>query len=176
MDLTCEVKWCGRFADSGIYCKMHCTRNYRHGSPTPMVDCFGCLNRFEFTYPGTTFDKQGNGPQKHWCVECSNLIEKHKVWLKPVNHAHILHFYHLTKIDYLKILISQSFSCGLCNRQGKKLVVDHDHECCSSNKSCGKCIRGLVCYDCNIFLGRIDTIPDIYQKALVYKESHRVSA
>jgi hypothetical protein len=29
--------------------------------------------------------------------------------------------------------------------------VDHDHACCQKkNRSCGKCIRGLLCHTCNI--------------------------
>lgn len=155
---------------------MHATRNRRHGNPTPLVFCFGCDKSFEFSLPGTTFDKQGNGPQKHWCKECTELIENHSDWLKHVNHAHILHFYKLTKIDYLNLLVAQNFSCGVCKRKDKRLVVDHDHFCCSENKSCGKCVRGLVCYDCNIFLGRIETISNIYQKSLKYLAAHKVSS
>jgi hypothetical protein len=33
------------------------------------------------------------------------------------------------------------------------LAVDHDHNCCPSKKTCGKCIRGLLCMDCNRGLG-----------------------
>ena len=32
-------------------------------------------------------------------------------------------------------------------------VVDHSHACCSGNKSCGKCIRGILCWRCNSILG-----------------------
>ena len=32
--------------------------------------------------------------------------------------------------------------------------VDHDHACCpEGGRSCGKCIRGLLCMECNKYLG-----------------------
>lgn len=29
-------------------------------------------------------------------------------------------------------------------------AVDHDHRCCSGQDSCGQCIRGIICRDCNM--------------------------
>ena len=49
--------------------------------------------------------------------------------------------------------------CPLCLRvrsEDKGLVVDHDHDCCPGNRSCGECVRGFICQGCNNALGRLD--------------------
>lgn len=42
------------------------------------------------------------------------------------------------------------------NKTIAALVVDHDHDCCPSDAhSCGKCVRGLLCYHCNWAAGQL---------------------
>lgn len=48
--------------------------------------------------------------------------------------------------------------CHLCNRvvelDGfKRIGVDHDHRCCPGPVSCGSCLRGLLCWSCNLHMG-----------------------
>jgi hypothetical protein len=41
--------------------------------------------------------------------------------------------------------------------EGQLIHVEHDHACCQrKNRSCGKCVRGLLCHTCNIALGHIE--------------------
>lgn len=64
--------------------------------------------------------------------------------------------YRLSLERYNEILASQGGVCAMCKNPPKKisLHVDHDHACCPERKkSCGRCIRGLLCYPCNRFLG-----------------------
>jgi len=46
--------------------------------------------------------------------------------------------------------------CGKSNKEWYGLHIEHDHSCCNSNKSCGKCIRGVVCASCNTTLMHYD--------------------
>ena len=70
----------------------------------------------------------------------------------------------LTLEDYDKMLVVQNSRCAICNvHQSKldlRLAVDHDHET-------GK-IRGLVCRDCNFFLGHLEKNYGLLLQALEY--------
>lgn len=52
--------------------------------------------------------------------------------------------------------------------------VDHDHSCCSGVKSCGKCVRGLLCGNCNLFLGFLKDDTKKMRKAIEYIEGFSV--
>ncbi len=51
--------------------------------------------------------------------------------------------------------------------------TDHDHNCCSGKNTCGKCVRAILCNNCNITVGFIEKHPDIGQ-ALAYVEFHNL--
>jgi hypothetical protein len=64
---------------------------------------------------------------------------------------------------YEETLAYQGGHCALCDSipEGRRFQVDHDHTCCPtdrahSRKTCGKCIRGLLCEGCNTRLGYLE--------------------
>jgi hypothetical protein len=47
--------------------------------------------------------------------------------------------------------------CHKVFADNQAIFIDHDHGCCPDDKaSCGRCIRGLLCLDCNTSLGHIE--------------------
>lgn len=65
-------------------------------------------------------------------------------------------------------------SCGTTEPGGKgSFHVDHDHSCCPGQKSCGKCIRGLLCGRCNPMIGFALDDPDRLRMGADYLESRR---
>lgn len=81
--------------------------------------------------------------------------------------------YGLTAEEYLDMQESRTGCdiCGESNRGGTMLAVDHDHACCSGTKTCGKCVRGLLCDRCNQALGQMRDDPERLRKAAEYLES-----
>lgn len=65
------------------------------------------------------------------------------------SHHNVLKRYGLTLPQYLTIWNSQDGLCGICLSGDRELVVDHDHSCCPTVPTCGRCTRGLLCRSCN---------------------------
>jgi hypothetical protein len=62
---------------------------------------------------------------------------------------------------YDQTLATQDGHCALCpyTPTDRRLQVDHDHTCCptqGTRKTCGECVRGLLCENCNTDLGRLE--------------------
>jgi hypothetical protein len=55
------------------------------------------------------------------------------------------------------------------------LAVDHNHGCCPGEKSCGKCVRGLLCDNCNQAIGKFRDDPELLLKAAEYLRSWQVT-
>lgn len=65
--------------------------------------------------------------------------------------------YKLTPESFQELLDKQDNRCGMCRATFEsKIVVDHDHACCPTERSCGKCVRGLLCMRCNLGLGTVE--------------------
>ena len=78
------------------------------------------------------------------------------------------HKYGITKYDYERMVLAQDSKCPICGKRTDDFVVDHDHTCCSGKKSCGACVRGLVCSSCNWGLGQFSDDPEILLAAAAY--------
>lgn len=84
--------------------------------------------------------------------------------------------YGISKEEYDRILEAQD-GCAICKRRSdtnKLLAVDHDHTCCPGKRSCGNCIRGLLCSSCNTGLGFFRDNLDLLIRAIEYLEREGV--
>lgn len=151
----CEVAECSSprsTARTTDWCEGHWYQNYRYGSPTPERTCTDCGATFKY------INSDINGKSK--CAQCNWARKQLPDSMRPTLMDH-----GITARRYLEIYESQGGCCKLCSykpiREGKytrfALEIDHDHSCCEGRKrKCGKCIRGLLCQDCNIMVGRYE--------------------
>jgi hypothetical protein len=79
---------------------------------------------------------------------------------KKSNQKYRISSYGLTQEQYDGLLDARLHICGMCHEplaEGLLIHMDHDHACCRRKiRSCGECIRGLLCHTCNIALGYIE--------------------
>ena len=84
--------------------------------------------------------------------------------------------FNLTLQDVENMLKTQENKCSICQTEFTETnypVIDHDHSCCSETyRSCGKCIRSLLCGLCNISIGGFKDNPALCRMAANYLEIH----
>jgi len=113
------------------------------------------------------------------CKECRNagLLARRHLAPDVRWHQDLVRNYGITGEAYSALFEAQSGLCAICEQpetatyRGRlmRLSVDHDHECCPGKKSCGQCIRGLLCNRCNNrVLGSVSDDIDILKAAVVY--------
>ena len=76
---------------------------------------------------------------------------------QKVKGYNIKYRYGLSVEEYEALMLK---GCAVCGTT-EDLCVDHDHNCCSGKKSCGKCVRGALCNQHNWGEGYFPTIEEI---------------
>lgn len=92
---------------------------------------------------------------------------------KCTSEIRMLDKYGISKNDFYTMLNKQG-GCAICKSKkpigDKGWHVDHDHSCCSGTKTCGKCVRGILCSYCNKGLGQFFDSIEYLQNAINYLE------
>lgn len=96
------------------------------------------------------------------CTECTRINNK-------------VSRYGLTIEDYETMMIDQDHNCKICKKEfssNKDNCIDHDHSCCNDlpngQRSCGKCVRGIVCKKCNLILGMVNDSKEYLMDCIEY--------
>lgn len=127
------------------------------------------------------------GPGWRICSECKVKLPSERFWFgsKAKDNRQnrckdcaptkkLIEKFGLTLEDYNSILESQNGTCLFCPAteyvSGKRLGVDHDRSCCPGNKSCGKCVRALLCQRCNTVLGLCNDNPKLLHELANFLE------
>ena len=77
--------------------------------------------------------------------------------------ANLKHRFGMTLEEYDELFEAQNGGCAICggsNASGRRLAVDHDHETGT--------VRGLLCFECNVGLGKFKDDVTIVRRATRY--------
>jgi hypothetical protein len=127
-----------------------------------------CRNCGEY-FPEAQMKQVSNGKRKGltYCASCSPLLRRIRLVEK----------YGITIDQYHQMLEEQGYACKICKLEEKtsrvRLSIDHDHSCCPGSNSCGKCVRGLICSNCNMSLGNAQDSIEILQNMIEYLKSYQ---
>lgn len=107
----------------------------------------------------------------------SRNLAKQAEWRDKNRDYFLKKTYGLTWANYEELLRSQGGCCAICGsptpgKGRKRFDVDHDHRCCPGGKSCGKCIRGLLCLGCNAGIGNLKDNSILLRRAAIYIDQH----
>ena len=150
---TCEFDACSRTVSAKGLCTAHYQQRSKGQSLSPLrkkrsngvyramvergaIDCLGCGESKPISEYSTI---DAAGARRPYC--------------KPCNAERVrLGNYNGTKEFVDRLLEFQGGRCAVCgthNSGTKAMHIDHDHACCPGRRSCGACVRGLLCSNCN---------------------------
>lgn len=145
----------------------------KHGFATMCIHCISeCGKQYRLKYKNIIKIRN-----KRWRKKNKEHLKKiNKQWrLKnpdAVYNRRLVSVYHITPEKYQSLLQAQDGKCAICKISlidwVERFAVDHDHKCCPPRTSCGKCIRGLLCGNCNKGLGNLQDSIDILTNAIQY--------
>lgn len=148
--------------------------------------------------PRRTRKVEDSTDEKRRCIDCSpdkNRPATYKVrggWVCATHNrlrrkktkqqsrdSYLKRTYNISEDEYNEVLESQGGTCFICgpitgrNGTAKKLSVDHDHKCCNGSRSCGECVRAILCTNCNRYiLGHVRDDVDALKRAIQVIEEH----
>ena len=175
----CTIEGCTRDAPPGKrgWCVLHYTRWIRRGDVGQAASCFfepprepaeghRWCNTCRAELPLKDFQRDGKTASGYarFCRDCCR-------------DRRVADDYGISPAMYRSLLDEQGGVCRICGKPEtgrhqsgtlRRLAVDHDHKCCPGKKSCGKCVRGLLCGRCNSAIGLIDESLAVLESMALY--------
>jgi len=157
--------------------KYEATRKNKRAPIMLEIECATC---------GNLFSKRKLGAPSKYCDSCKRVeidtfgkAKKPKFVVERSRRHHFKKNYGMTLVERDLMLLSQNGRCAICGdleTDRNYLQVDHDHDCCPSAKSCGGCVRGLICPRCNRALGMMNDQPALATLLIQYLNKFEVSS
>jgi hypothetical protein len=145
------------------FCSAACKSNNYHYKRTGTTradtrECRGCGAEFSIAGQRNPDGKLKRSDTR-WCSRC-------RPELSQGAQAKRLHYRYGIALDQYEAASQRG--CEICGTTDAKLHVDHDHSCCPGGYTCGGCVRGFLCGQCNQALGLLKDDPDRMVAAAAY--------
>lgn len=121
------------------------------------------------------YQKDSSRPDglSHCCRSCSSQRQReyHKKNPHKKFEYKLRQQFRMSVDEYERRLQEQGNACASC--QGpfiREPHVDHNHDCCPGSRSCGRCVRGILCHWCNTAAGLVRNDPAIARALADYLE------
>lgn len=94
------------------------------------------------------------------------------------SHSHMMSRFSISLETLISLLAPGVCASPGCERS-QRLSIDHDHSCCPAGKfpgrkvSCGECVRGTLCSNCNAALGLLGEDKSRMEGLVTYLENSR---
>lgn len=116
-----------------------------------------------------------SSPSAPYCRPCMAAWARDNRKILPLAHRRAVELqwrYGLTQEQFDAKLAAQGGKCAICKSDDPGPAgwqIDHDHACCDRPKrGCPKCIRDILCANCNKAIGMLKEDPVIIQAAHDY--------
>ena len=186
---SCSVAGCPNTAVAKTWCAAHRARVKLTGNldperpirikAAPIIDgkkqCTACR---EFKTVDVFHKNSASPTGLHpWCKPCRNKSKMARYMRDPARVIErqtwrtLRHRYGVGQEEYEAMFKAQNGCCAICDeaQPSRRLSVDHDHSCCPGDKkTCGQCVRQLLCAKCNSLLGPPNDDPQRLRKAIAY--------
>ena len=138
--------------------------------------CTSCEMRLPLSSFYLCLDKNGRRYPNSKCKSCASTatmksrgkLSRQDARIRARS-GNLWTFFRMRTSDYETLLEAQDQSCAICKRPIRDSgYVDHDHQCCPGKRSCGQCVRGILCRSCNTGLGCFQDDVDVMARAIVY--------
>ena len=120
------------------------------------------------------------GSRRGRCKACEYENRKKRHASDPEKYRRMRRFrqvkymFGLNEEQVLELLEKQEWKCAICFVAiDETAAFDHDHECCPGHRSCGSCVRGILCKACNWGLGHFSDEPVVLERAATYLRRYK---
>jgi hypothetical protein len=175
--IPCSVEGCNRKVYAKTLCNMHYQRQRNAGSTDEPK-----RNKVPQGAKGTVLLRDEFGRKRcYYCDAYRDVSEFNKdrrrmdglalICRSCRRDQHVQYRYGMTAKQLDQKLAEQGNRCAICKAPdllAGDWVVDHNHKCCPGQMSCGKCVRAILCRQCNAGIGMFNDSPEAIEAAAKY--------